>query len=131
MGGGLSAIGSIKRVRYTRYYNYMFSSGMLKRALPFFATFAIGLFVASFFVSITPSFEGRGYGRRCRDAKRLRIENEQLRNDKLRLQNELENLRMSDFHPTVEFHDWKGRGPEFPVEAPAPPPPPAAPRHRR
>jgi hypothetical protein len=110
----------------------MCSKGLLKRALPFFATLAIGLFIASFFVSLTPSFGERGFGRRCREAKRLRMENEQLRNEKLRLQNELENLRMSEV-PMVQFHDHMGRGPEFPIEvAPPPPPmPPVAPRHTR
>lgn len=100
--------------------------------MPFFATFAIGLFIASFFVTITSPFQGRGFKNRCRDAKRLRMENEQLRNEKLRLQNELENLRMAEV-PMVEFREFKGVGPEFPIPVapPAPPMPPVAPRHSR
>ncbi|MBK8464702.1 MAG: hypothetical protein IPL32_02640 [Chloracidobacterium sp.] len=58
--------------------------GWLKRALPFLATFAIGIFVASFFVNIgAPRFGNRS---KCRhEVRELRIENEQLREENIRL----------------------------------------------
>lgn len=73
------------------------SKGFLKRLLPFFATFAVGIFIASFFVSISaPSFRGRG-GKR-QEIRRLRIEVEELRNENLRLKNEMESLRWNSPH---------------------------------
>ena len=63
----------------------MCSKGFFRRIVPFFATFAIGMFVASFFVTIgAPGFisgEGRRHRHeeRCRRENQLRIENEQLR----------------------------------------------------
>ncbi|MFM9903691.1 MAG: hypothetical protein ACKVQJ_03860 [Pyrinomonadaceae bacterium] len=63
----------------------------LKRLLPFFVTFAIGLFIASFFVNVRLSgFRGfRAHGwERHQQMQRLRIENEELRNENLRLRNE-------------------------------------------
>lgn len=64
--------------------------GFLKRALPFLATFALGLFVASFFVSIGGTTSGfKIYKSKCRNELReLRIENEQLLQENLRLQQE-------------------------------------------
>ncbi len=96
----------------------MYSKGFIKRMLPFFATFAVGLFIASFFVSITaPTFRKNGHGKRHHEMKRLRYENEQLRNENLRLKNELENqsFTMSEI-PRISHEKFKGRGPEFPVE---------------
>lgn len=99
--------------------------GLFKRILPFFATFAVGLFIASFFVSVSgPRFEGfRGRGwQRHKMFERIQTENEQLKNENLRLRNELENRHIN----MGEFYDGLPRrvGPEVPVEAPLPPPPP-------
>lgn len=67
------------------------SKGFFMRMLPFFATFAIGLFIASFFVNISaPSFPARG-GKR-QEIKRLRIEMEELKNENLRMRNQIENM---------------------------------------
>ena len=70
----------------------MCCKGFTKRVLPFFLTFAVGLFIASFFVSIAaPSFQfsNRSNSRRNHkeydrqreaEIKRLRDENLRLRN---------------------------------------------------
>ncbi|CAN5402275.1 hypothetical protein BH10ACI2_BH10ACI2_20920 [soil metagenome] len=111
----------------------MCSKGFLRRMLPFFATFAIGIFIASFFVSLSGPRLGMGdRGRRYQEFQRMRFENEDLKNENLRLRNELENRQSSwsGFH-----HDglpaMRNVGPEVPVEAPMPPAPPMAPRVRR
>lgn len=105
---------------------------VIKRVLPFLATLAVGIFIASFFVSVaTPSLKSNGC-RRKGDFKRMKLEMEQLRNENLRLRNELENqsftVRELPRHPGHEH--FQGLGPEFPVEIPAPPPPPAVRRVR-
>ncbi|MFT3746308.1 MAG: hypothetical protein QM785_18710 [Pyrinomonadaceae bacterium] len=98
--------------------------------LPFFATFAIGLFIASFFVSITPNFRSRGFGGRHKEMKRLRMENEMLRNENLRLKNQLDNQSMTmDELPPIGHGHFQGHGPEVPVQLDVPMPPPP-PRHR-
>jgi hypothetical protein len=111
----------------------MCSKGFIRRMLPFFATFAVGLFIASFFVSVgAPRFRGRGWERHQMN-ERLRIENEELRNENLRLRNELEShdWTPSDI-PNVSTEKLTNRGPEFPVvDAPVVPVAPRAPRHNR
>ena len=53
---------------------------MLKRIIPFILTFAVGLIVASFFVSIIPSFSfKRGDCRKHRGHQELRFENDRLK----------------------------------------------------
>ena len=74
--------------------------GVLKRLLPFAATFAVAVFITSFFVDISWS-RYRGMGRHGRDRRnfermmreneQLRFENESVKNDNLRLRNELQN----------------------------------------
>jgi hypothetical protein len=98
--------------------------------LPFFATFAIGLFIASFFVSIGPNFRSRGFGGRHQEMKRLRIENEMLKDENMRLKSrvEAENWDSTEM-PRIAHDDFRGYGPEVPVEGP--PPPRRAPRHGR
>ena len=108
----------------------MCSKGLVKRMLPFFATFAVGLFIASFFVSISgPSFN-RGWGGRHKEMKRLQYENEMLKNENLRLRNQLDSQTMTlDEIPRISHQDFRGHGPEMPVlDVPMPPPPP---RHSR
>ncbi len=70
---------------------------ILKRAIPFGLTFAAGLFIASFFVSIAaPSFEfkkNRSWGKRhdCHKTKRA---NREMRNEILNLKMELEESKI-------------------------------------
>ncbi len=94
---------------------------MLKRIIPFIATFAIGLIVASFFVSIIPSFNFKRDGHRGgrRGHRELRYENERLRVENERLKAE------KDFTREVV----PMRAEEIPnVELPVPPIPPVAPK---
>jgi hypothetical protein len=83
----------------------------IKRALPFFAALVIGVFIASFFVDLSKPRFGRGWkGKRCHQVKMLRVENEELKNENLRLRNELESLNLRINHPG---------NPDFDVEWPA------------
>ncbi len=72
---------------------------ILKRAIPFVLTFGAGLFIASFFVSISaPSFEfekNRSWGKRhdCRQTKRA---NREMRNELLNLKMDLEAARIEN-----------------------------------
>lgn len=62
--------------------------GIIKRVLPFLFTFTVGLFIASFFISIAaPSFDRAGKSRsdRWMNNRELRAENEQLRSENERL----------------------------------------------
>jgi len=95
----------------------MGSRGFIIRMLPFVAAFSLGLFIASFFVNVgRPAFAGRSG--RGQELKRLRMENEDLRNENLRLKNDLDNFRWSldDKHGLREM--------EMRIDVPAPPPPP-------
>ena len=65
--------------------------GFIVRLLPFVGTFALGLFVASFFVNIG-AMSGNNRRGRFHEMKRLQMENEDLRNENLRLRNELESI---------------------------------------
>lgn len=99
--------------------------GLIKRAVPFFLTFAAGLFIASFFVTIaSPSFNFRRGSNKHREVKELRIENQELRRTNSDLRRELDELR----HQTVDVNAVPVF-PPFDVDA-MPPPPPPAPRHR-
>jgi hypothetical protein len=104
--------------------------GLFKRFLPFLLTFAAGLFIASFFVSVTaPSFQfGRDRGKRRHDCKRVKMEAQDLRDENSRLKEEIEQLRRNPMtldyvHPAF---DLPADG-----EVPPPPPPKRAPRHYR
>ena len=93
----------------------MGSKGWIKRVLPFFATFAVGIFIASFFISVGPRWGGHGRWRMRAEMERLRNENEDLRNDNLRLKN------------ACHAHEWN-LDDDMNVQdldAPLPPPPPA------
>jgi len=85
---------------------------LIKRALPFVATFAVALFITSFFVDLNRPRFGRWRGGR-QEIYRLRCENEQLRAENERLRAEV-GMR----HPG-EF--------EMKLDVPPPPMPPMAP----
>ncbi len=70
----------------------MYGMGFIKKVVPFFLTFAVGLFVASFFVSIAvPNFKipNRGWRRHQQYHQRIESENQRLREKNLRLEREL------------------------------------------
>lgn len=88
--------------------------GIVKRVIPFFLTFAAGLFIASFFVSLSaPSFEGMRKNRSERWGKKYcKSENERLRLENARLKSELELMRQTNLENFDE------------LELNVPPPPP-------
>jgi hypothetical protein len=100
--------------------------GVLKRILPFFLTFAVGLFVASFFVTLpaAPKFERKHRGHKFAKCKKMYAENDQLRSENERLQMELEELRRMESVP--HGHGW-GSGDGIKLTVPAPPDAPLAP----
>ncbi len=105
------------------------TKGLVKRVLPFFATFVIGIFIASFFVDVGGprfNFRARGWERHQMN-ERLRTENEQLRNENLRLQNELDSMR---FNPGEFRHIRREELMAPDVSLPVPLPP-VAPRVKR
>jgi hypothetical protein len=95
---------------------------MLKRIIPFIVTFVIGLAVASFFVSIIPSFNFKRDGKCRKGQQELRYENE-----RLRVENERLNAERDFTREVVPM-----RVEEIPnVELPVPPMPPVAPKRVR
>jgi len=101
---------------------------ILKRVAPFLLTFAAGLFIASFFVTIAaPSFNGfKRNPSRYREFKRMKGDIEELRREKCRLKEEIRQLR-SERRVIVEAVDPLA---EVDVYAVPPPPPPRAHDHR-
>ncbi len=103
-------------------------TGFIKRFLPFAVTFAAGLFIASFFVTIGfPKLGSRHRERRQNEVRQLRFEVEQLKKEKCDLRRQLEEKRANfDFENNLD-------APAV-VELPVPPPVPVAPaaphRHR-
>ena len=104
----------------------MCSKGLFRRILPFFATFVIGLFIASFFVDISAPRFGRGRFAR-QEIQRIQIENQQQReelrqkDEEIRqLHEQLDGRRMKS--STLDSRDFD----EIPmdVRVPLPPPPP-------
>ena len=105
----------------------MCCKGLFKRIVPFFLTFAAGLFIASFFVTIaTPNFNFRR-GERYREMQRLRSENQELKRTNSELRRQMEELRINI--PSSETFSVNEL--PFDTDAPPPPPPPKAPRHPR
>ncbi len=105
-------------------------TGLIKRIIPFALTFTVGLFVASFFVSIAfpnPSWRNGRRIHRFHEIQRLRVENDELR-EKLRqarIDNEaLRSINNTDFViPEV--------APPVSHEMHHPPPPPRKPKQPR
>lgn len=99
--------------------------GVLKRVIPFFLAFAAGLFIASFFISIsTPSFNFPRRSQKFREVQRLRDENRELRRANGELRKQLDDARRSAELTFPMDSDV------MPIEL-APPPPPPAPRVRK
>ena len=98
----------------------MCCKGFIKRILPFFLTFAVGLFIASFFVSVAaPSFQFKNRdGKKHREYHRLKYENRQLRERVQRLERE-RSMAASEFEVNLDV-----------PPPPMPPMPPPAPRVR-
>jgi hypothetical protein len=73
-------------------------TGLIKRIIPFVLTFAAGLFIASFFVSIAVPGERWRSNRRAhrfQEMRQLRIENDELRERLRVMRMEIEELRLT------------------------------------
>lgn len=90
----------------------MLNKALFKRIVPFILTFAAGLFIASFFVNVIPSFKVKK-NNRCGKRQEVRI----LKYERERLQ--LENQRLKQRLEETERMML--------LEEPVPPPPPLAP----
>ena len=102
----------------------MCCKGFFKRIVPFFLTFAVGLFIASFFVSIAaPSFNFSLRGERRRHFERDRMmefENQRLNEENLRLKKQLEDADEINVRNLKYNYDF-----DVPPVPLMPPPPPA------
>ncbi|MEO6050217.1 MAG: hypothetical protein ABIP78_02660 [Pyrinomonadaceae bacterium] len=111
----------------------MCSKGFIRRVLPFFATFAVGIFIASFFVNVGMSrFRGRGWERHQQN-ERLRMENDQLRIENQQLHDQLESVEgmhhRLDRVKTIDLTTGEETEITLPFDAQMQPPLPNAPRH--
>jgi hypothetical protein len=108
-------------------------TGLLKRIIPFALTFAAGLFIASFFVSIALPERNwqsrRGFNMR-QEFERLQAENQQLRDQLQRERMQNEEWRRTRDDADLDFVIPDGVPP---VESDAhhPPPPPKRPKQPR
>jgi hypothetical protein len=96
--------------------------GILKRAVPFLAALVVGLFVASFFVDLTPRLGERGRRHKhCRDHRELKMQYLRERERNEQLQQQLDAIRQNpmDLRLTEELKQ---------MDLDVPPPP--APRAR-
>lgn len=97
------------------------SKGLLKRFVPFFAAFALGLLIASFFVSVAaPNFR---FGREMRHRdfdRQMQSENQRLREENFRLK------QQGAENSVRQNADFSGDVDE--LVPPPPPLPPVAPR---
>lgn len=72
---------------------------IIKRVAPFVLTFAVGLFIASFFVTVAaPSFKfNRGFSKHRQYHRRIEAENQRLREENLRLKNRVSEMEKRDW----------------------------------
>jgi hypothetical protein len=92
----------------------MFTKRFFARFLPFLATFLVGVFIASFFVTFgSPGVNGRRH-RHCEGDRQMRMELEQLREENLQLRDQL-NIRQTNFDRDFSEND---------IRELLPPPPP-------
>ena len=102
-------------------------TGLFKRIIPFFLTFAVGLFVASFFVTlVTPNFNFRRGSGKYREMQRVRSENQELKRTNFELRKENDELRRN---ARETFTVTAGEFSDLEPSAPPPSPPTRAPRH--
>jgi len=72
---------------------------IVKRVAPFALTLTIGLFIASFFVTVAaPNFQfKRGFSKHHEYHKRMKSENKRLREENIRLKNRLAEMEKRDW----------------------------------
>ncbi len=98
------------------------SKGLIKRFAPFFLTFAVGLFIASFFVTVAaPNFRFNFQRKRQHQNydRQRDLEIQKLREENTRLKNQVSN----DDFDTADFQELKYM--PMPPMPPMPPAPPA------
>jgi len=78
----------------------MCCEGFMKRIVPFFLTFAVGLFVASFFVTIAaPKFEfNRGWRKHQQYHRTMEYDNQRLNKENLSLKKQLADKDLQDLN---------------------------------
>lgn len=91
--------------------------GFFKRFAPFFLTFAVGLFIASFFVTVAaPKFNNfkRGKFNKHREYHRQQeSELQRLRQENLRLKEELRQAEIKN--QTNYTHEWEMKNSDYPL----------------
>lgn len=72
---------------------------IIKRVAPFVLTLAVGLFIASFFVTVAaPTFKfNRGVNKHRQYHRRIEAENQRLREENLRLKNQMTEMEKRDW----------------------------------
>ncbi|MEQ1644680.1 MAG: hypothetical protein ABL959_14625 [Pyrinomonadaceae bacterium] len=103
--------------------------GFVKRVLPFAAALIVGVMITSLFVDLKRPQFGRGWkAKKHQEMQRLRRDNEELKNENLRLRNEVEGQRWDELkmkHPGHE--EWRNELRELELSVPPPPIAPVAP----
>ncbi len=93
---------------------------IVKRFAPFLLTFALGLLIASFFVSVAaPNFSSFKRNRKHHDCKRTKAENERMQDRISFLERRNAQLESEKMNVDNDF--------ETTFDVPMPPPPPPAP----
>ena len=95
----------------------MCSKNFLRRVVPFFATFLMGVFIASFFVSISPRPFGGHRFRHMEEDRQMRLQLERVTEENFRLREQIGE------RPSAVQRDLIEPG----VRGLVPPPPPALP----
>ncbi|MEJ7848861.1 MAG: hypothetical protein WKF92_12315 [Pyrinomonadaceae bacterium] len=108
----------------------MFYKGFIKRIVPFFLTFAAGLFIASIFVPLSiPNLKMPSRGsHKYREVQRLRSELNESRRESNELKKEIRELKQNAIN--AEFDAFEGV-PPVAIDAPPPPPDPVVPHSVR
>lgn len=97
----------------------MCCKGFIKRVVPFFLTFAVGLFIASFFITIAMpkfNFPRRGGNRHQQYHQKMEFENQRLEAENYQLKKQLADKDSDEFLPS-----------DLKYTVPPPPPMPPAP----
>lgn len=92
---------------------------IIKRVAPFVLTFAVGLFIASFFVTVAaPNFKfNRGVNKHRQYHRRIESENQRLREENLRLKNRVSEMERRDWVLEPEINVAPPALPEVPMKS--------------
>lgn len=93
----------------------MCCKGFFKRVAPFFLTLAVGLFIASFFVTVAaPNFKfRRGFNKHREYDRQKEAELRQLRIEKSRLESELERQKIKNQSDVT--YEWENKDSQYPL----------------